>query len=205
MQLAMPPRKGRRARKPLGVRKQRLAADYLPFALAIARDYWLRWPALRWQFESAAHLAITEAAGSFNAARGVKFPTFAKRRIVGAMQDVQRELLPLGHRNTGDPAAAPKVASFSELPPALADNLAARHRPGSAAEDLDDFEDWLRELPGDEAEACRAAFLRNEAPAGDAARTLDRALHRLRGGSWPAADGNPVRDARDRSKRGPRC
>ncbi len=88
----------RRRRAPLTAEQQDLAVRYLPLARSLARPFKMSWPGSRDEFESAANLALIEAAGSFDPGRNVKFATFARHRIWGALRDVQRGLLPLGWR-----------------------------------------------------------------------------------------------------------
>ena len=47
-------------------------------------------------FDAAARLALVEAAQAFNPRRGVKFPTFARFRILGAIRDLERYLVQQG-------------------------------------------------------------------------------------------------------------
>jgi DNA-directed RNA polymerase specialized sigma subunit len=61
------------------------------------------WPGAQDEFESAALLALVEAAQAFDPTRGVKFTTFAHHRISGALRDLKRELYSRGGR--GDVAS----------------------------------------------------------------------------------------------------
>jgi RNA polymerase sigma factor (sigma-70 family) len=71
-------------------RRDRLAVRHLPLARAIARPYRRIHPDLRHDFESAASLALLRAARSFDPGRNVRFATYARYRIVGALRDVLR-------------------------------------------------------------------------------------------------------------------
>src|SRR4051794_5854259 len=82
--------KSRDRRTPLTPTQQALAARYLPMARALAKPLKAAWPAARDEFESAACLALVEAAEAFDPSRNVKFSTFARYRIWGALRDVQR-------------------------------------------------------------------------------------------------------------------
>ena len=52
-----------------------------------------RFPGAGEEFESAAFLALVEAAQSFDSSRNVHFATYARHRIRGALYDVYRELI----------------------------------------------------------------------------------------------------------------
>ena len=67
----------RDGRAPLSAGQQTLALRYLPLARKLARPFKAAWPALRDDFDSAACLALVEAASSFDPERNVKFATFA--------------------------------------------------------------------------------------------------------------------------------
>ena len=62
----MPRTTGREQRSPLSPARQRLAARYLPLARALARPLKQSWPQARDEFESAACLALVEAAEAFD-------------------------------------------------------------------------------------------------------------------------------------------
>jgi RNA polymerase sigma factor (sigma-70 family) len=93
MSIAPGPRKRRgksRPIKPLTPEQKELAELYVPMAMALAWPLKRRWPQHADEFDSAAWLALVKAAGIFDPARHVKFSTFARRRIVGALKDVYR-------------------------------------------------------------------------------------------------------------------
>ncbi len=73
-------------RHPLSAVQQGLAVRYLPMARALAKPLKRTWPSESDEFESAACLALVEAAQSFDETRNVKFATFARYRIWGALQ-----------------------------------------------------------------------------------------------------------------------
>ena len=74
-----------RGRHPMSTEQQRLVIRYLPMARALAKPLKATWPGEGDEFESAACLALVEAAQSFDASRNVKFATFARYRIMGAL------------------------------------------------------------------------------------------------------------------------
>ena len=156
-----------RSRSPLTAEQQDLAVKYLPLARSLARPYKLSWPTHRDDFESAACGALVESAGTFDPARGVKFSTFARHRIFGALRDVQRSLVALGWRC--DPKHAPLITSLPRDPEGKGRVLGADLFPpiGQEIEDIEAVETQLRRLPPRHAQACRQVYVygksRNEA------------------------------------------
>jgi RNA polymerase sigma factor for flagellar operon FliA len=88
---------GRRGPHRLTEEQRQLAADYRPFALNLAKPYKRLLPNLTESLESAALLGLTQAAGQFDPERGVKFATFSRRRICGAILDELRGQYPRGY------------------------------------------------------------------------------------------------------------
>jgi RNA polymerase sigma factor (sigma-70 family) len=86
------PRRRKRRTRPLALTPERkaLAEQYLPMALALAWPLKRGWPQHADEFDSAAWLALVQAAGVYEPDRHVKFSTFARRRIIGALKDVHR-------------------------------------------------------------------------------------------------------------------
>ena len=80
----------RKPRTPLTQEQQGLARSYIPFAKKIAAPLRDCWPSNAEEFDSAAVTALVQAAQSFDPSRGVKFATFARYRIWGALKDMQR-------------------------------------------------------------------------------------------------------------------
>lgn len=210
----------RRERRPLTPDRQALAERYYPLALALARPLKRSFPADRDEFESAAGLALVEAAESYDPRFGVKFPTFARHRISGALRDVQRNRIPGGYRD--DPEAAPSVLSTSPAvdedgycheAPAYrllwqdhiedpANIVGAEPAPpvGFEFDEEDAVEHWLRKLPTRHAEALRRIYLHGDTHArAGAALGLSASriafMHRealaMLNGSWYAAAARP--------------
>jgi RNA polymerase sigma factor (sigma-70 family) len=94
-------------RAPLTKEQQDLAASYFPLARALARRFKKAWAYGRDEFESAAGLALVEAAQAYDPSKKVKFATYARRRIIGELRDVQRQLILRGW--SGDVEEAPDV------------------------------------------------------------------------------------------------
>ena len=100
------------SRTPLTEAQKRLALRYIPMAKALAKPLKRSWPMERDELDSAAMLALVQAAKSFDPSRNVKFATFARYRIWGAPRDVQRGLIAAGWR--GDTENAPKIGSHDD-------------------------------------------------------------------------------------------
>lgn len=149
-------------RKPMTAAQQDLAARFVPLARHLARPLQRAWPSLREDLESAALAGLVEAAQAFDPGRGVRFATFARLRIGGALRDVQRRSAMKGWR--ADPSAAPErmgLAPDSELQGTVL--LAGAAAPPD--EDLDArdaVEGWLRKLPPRHAAAMRRLYLHGE-------------------------------------------
>lgn len=132
---------------PLTEVQRELAGRYLPFAKRIARPYQVRWPSERDEFESAAGLAMVEAARAFDAGRGVKFATFAAMRVDGMMRDVQRRLF------------RPKAALAGNFEGVEDAALADRSASIEAAQDWAEFiRAWLGRLSDRDAYICSAIY-----------------------------------------------
>jgi RNA polymerase sigma factor (sigma-70 family) len=164
-------KKRRRPRRaPLTVDQQGLALQYLPMAKALAKPLKAAWPVESDEFDSAACLALVEAAQSYDASQNVKFATFARYRIWGALRDVQRSLIAAGW--SGDMDNAPVLSS---LRGGMEEHgLVLGSDPDRPVEEtvdsLDAVEYWLRKLPKHHAAACRQIYLndRSQAEAADA-------------------------------------
>jgi RNA polymerase sigma factor (sigma-70 family) len=147
-------------RGPLDDQQKALAEKFMPLAQKLARPLQLDWPSANDEFESAAMFALIEAAQTYNEGRGVKFGTFARHRILGALRDVQRDQVPRGWR-TADPAHLPKVAQLDDKLFLVSRpvNRVASEKVGAELEQRDAFEHWLRSLPTRHAAAMRELYL----------------------------------------------
>jgi RNA polymerase sigma factor (sigma-70 family) len=170
---AVPMNGKRRAtrRPPLTPDQQGLAERYVPMARALARPLKAAWPAEWEEFESAALLALVEAAQSFDPSRNVKFATFAHYRIWGALRDVRRSLIAPGWRSR--PEHAPAVSSLTQNAEEHGRVLGVEPAPpvGGEFEAADFVENWLRKLPPRHAAACREIYVHG--------RTQSEAAERL--------------------------
>jgi RNA polymerase sigma factor (sigma-70 family) len=153
------PRRRRDELKPLTEEQRLLAARYLPLARALARplkDIFTQW---KDEFESAACLALVEAARSYDPSRNIQFATFARFRIRGALVDVGRGMGLSGWES--DLENAPDVVTLTPYNEEHGKVLIAVSPPpvGSEFEDIDAVEHWLRKLPKKHASVCRMQYL----------------------------------------------
>ncbi len=165
-------------RSPLTADQQVLAAKYLPMARSLAKPLKRNWPNEGMEFESAALMALVEAAQSFDPARNVKFPTFARYRIWGALRDVQRGLITPGWRT--DLENAPSVTSLSYDAEEHGRVLGTEPDApvGQNFEAVEFVENRLRKLPPKHAEACRQIYLHDRTQ-GEAAQYVGCSKSRL--------------------------
>ncbi|APW62375.1 sigma-70 family RNA polymerase sigma factor [Paludisphaera borealis] len=149
----------RKPRTPLNDDQRGLTVRYLPLAQILARRTARSWPAGSDEFQSAAFLALVEAAQAFDPSRNVDFATYARHRIRGALLDVQRELFARGWRGKAD-----RIPRFQSL---RADSetkgrvvgVQAEEPVGTDLEAADAIETWLKKLPARHATAFRHLYL----------------------------------------------
>jgi RNA polymerase sigma factor for flagellar operon FliA len=165
-------------RLPLTAEQQGLATKYLPLARALAKPLKKNWPNEGAEFESAALMALVEAAQSYDPSRNVKFPTFARYRIWGALRDVQRGLVTAGWRD--DLENAPLITSLSYDAEERGLVLGSEPDPpvGQEFDAIDFVECWLRKLPNKHAEACRQIYIHDRSQ-GEAAAHVGCSKSRL--------------------------
>lgn len=191
MTTTVPPRP--HLKPPLTPAQQAMAADYIPLARAMSWPLKRNWPKAHDEFESAACLALVEAAGAFDPARNVRFATYARHRVGGALLDVQRRLIALGWRC--DAAHAPTLMGLSpKLDGPGRTLMSTADAPiGHELEAMEEFDAWMRKLPAKHAAACRQIYLDGRTQT-EAARRLGcsqshlSALHReaiaMLAGTW---------------------
>ncbi len=136
-----------------------LAVRYIPMAQALARRALRGGPADDEELQSAAYMALVEAALTFDPSRRVNFAVYARHHIRGALRDYRRLILAEGWR--GDPAHRPV---FERLPGEIEDRghvLGAELASpvGAELESTEAVERWLRRLPRAQAAACRLIYL----------------------------------------------
>jgi RNA polymerase sigma factor (sigma-70 family) len=147
------PDRTRRERDPLTEQQQGLAVKYLPMARALAKPFKEQFPDIWEEFESAACLALVEAARSFEPEREVKFSTFARQRIWGGLRDVRRDHLSRARHEYHAPEGTVKGM------PIIEELAVERHGVGEEMEAVEAVESWLRKLPRQHAEVCRLIYL----------------------------------------------
>ena len=153
------PRKRRTNLQPLTEAQQDLAARFLPLARSLAKPLKLIFTQWKDEFESAACLALVEAARSFDPSRNIRFATFARFRIRGALVDVGRGMGLSGWEE--DPENAPGLITLTPYNEEHGQVLIAVSPPpvGSEFEDVDSVENMLRKLPKKHAQVCRMHYL----------------------------------------------
>lgn len=149
----------RNQRKPLTAQQQDLAERYMPMARSLAKPHKRIWPSEWEEFESAALMALVEAAESFDPGRNVRFSTFARWRIVGALRDVLRRM---GGRK-GRAEDTHGVHGGGDVTSLESSGRVVNTTPdpgvGAELEARDAVEAWLRKLPPKHAAACREIYL----------------------------------------------
>lgn len=165
-------------RSPLNTEQQKLAEQYIPLADSLAKPLKRNWPINEEEFHSTALLALVEAAQSFDPSRNVKFPTFARYRICGALRDFQRALITAGWG--GDVKNAPTVTSLSNDSEEKGRVYGAEPDAavGTELEAIDYVESWLRKLPRQHSVACREIYLNDRSQA-ETADLMDCSKSRL--------------------------
>ncbi|MBX6311939.1 MAG: sigma-70 family RNA polymerase sigma factor, partial [Isosphaeraceae bacterium] len=153
-------RRGDRA--PLTEDRRQLAENYLPFALTLARRFRESWPQWSEEFVSAAYLALVEAAEAYDPARSIKFATFARPRILGALRDVRRRSRPLGRPDGED--EAPSILRLGPSdgvmePSGQFCGIAREDSARTMIEAVEEVEARLRTLPPRYAAACRQIYI----------------------------------------------
>ncbi len=97
------PKAGNKKRPPMTLAQQALAMHYFPMARRLARPFKAAWAPYSDDFESAACVGLVDAAQSYDASKRVKFPTWARIRILGELRDVKRDMQVSGWRDSEDP------------------------------------------------------------------------------------------------------
>jgi len=158
-----------RTRPPLDDDQQGLATRYLPLARSLARRMEASFPAAGDELQSAAFLALVEAAQSFDSSRGVGFATFARHRIWGALCDLRREIInrvrPGGSESE---LVATRLAKGFQTSGRLI-GVEPDEPVGSELEALETFENWIGQLPRLQARAFRHIYLDGKSQAETAA------------------------------------
>ncbi|MGA2704245.1 MAG: sigma-70 family RNA polymerase sigma factor [Isosphaeraceae bacterium] len=148
-----------RTRPPLDDDQQGLATRYLPLAHSLARRMKDSFPDAVDEFQSAAFLALVEAAQSFDSSRRVGFASFARHRIWGALCDLRREIIKRVQRGGGEAELVlMKLATGYETGGRLI-GVEPDEPVGSELEALETLQNWIGQLPRLQAQAFRHIYL----------------------------------------------
>jgi RNA polymerase sigma factor for flagellar operon FliA len=139
--------------------RQVLAQRYIPLARSLARPLRSGWPSHGDDFESAAYMALVEAAESFDPSRNIRFATFARHRIIGALRDAQRELIEQSRRWHGGETTADRPRPGASQVDARFVGIDPEPPVGEEIEHREAVELWLSRLPQKHAAACRQLYL----------------------------------------------
>jgi RNA polymerase sigma factor (sigma-70 family) len=151
----------RRRRVALSPERRELARQYVPMARNLARRYKVQFPGAWEEFDSGAMLALVEAAEAFDPDRSVKFGTYARRRILGALLDVRRSVRARSRpvrRGVLPEAVLTDRPALLETAGGRAFGIEAEPAVGSRFELREALERLLAALPPREAEACRRLY-----------------------------------------------
>lgn len=148
----------RKPRAPLNDDQRGLTMHHLPLAQSLASRMARLRPSASDEFESAAFLALVEAAQAFDPTRKIEFTTFAWHRIRGALLNLQRDLFAEGRRG--------EVESLPKFQPLEADSevrgrvvgVQADEPVGADLETTEAVESWLNKLPPLHATAFRHIY-----------------------------------------------
>jgi RNA polymerase sigma factor (sigma-70 family) len=146
---------------PMTQAQRDLAVRYIPLARGLSKTLRLSYPRIWDELESAALLALVQAAACFDPRRKTVFATFARPRIWGALCDVQRNAKAQGWRKREKTEKLPHVIALSPTAEERGLVLNTREDPpvGSEVESNEEVERCLRLLPWKHAYACRQLFV----------------------------------------------
>jgi RNA polymerase sigma factor (sigma-70 family) len=144
--------------------QQDLAARYVPFARALAKPLRDAYPRVWADLQSAALLALVQAAVTYDPQRNIPFPTYARHRIWGALREVNHGIgvkVWQRRRKQKNPAYLVRLAPTSEER-GLVMNTRVDPPVGEDIEAIEEVERWLRRLPSKHAKACRQIYLQGK-------------------------------------------
>ena len=150
----------RRKRRRLTPEQQDLAARYIPLARSLSRSVKEAWPLEMEEIDSSASMALVEAAQSFDPTRNIKFGTFARIRILGALRDTVKGFY--AQRYVRD---MPNARTYHYVPGMEERGLLFMTSPDAPVDEYVDaveaVEQWFSKLPRRQAVACREVYLRD--------------------------------------------
>ena len=157
-------RKYRSKREQLSPEQQELASRFVPLARGMAKPLKLMYPYWRDEFESAACLALVEAARSYDPRKNIRFATFARFRIRGRLMDVGRAMMLVGLE---DQEYQPEMVPLTPFNEEHGKVLVANEPPnvGWDVDAVDAVEHWLKKLPERHATVCRLYYLHGKSQA----------------------------------------
>ncbi|MFO0891531.1 MAG: sigma-70 family RNA polymerase sigma factor [Isosphaeraceae bacterium] len=177
-----------RLRPPLDDRQRGLATHYLPLARSLARRMTTYHPEWRDEFQSAAFLALVEAAQLYEPERNVDFSTYARHRIWGAVRDTRRQLMRNG--SPGSESAPRTVIRMSDVLERHGRVVTAEpdEPVGTELETHETVAAWINRLPRAQAQALRLIYIdgRTQEQAAEAVGCSKASISRLHheGLSW---------------------
>jgi len=149
-------------RERLTPEQRALVVQYLPMARSFVRPYKLRWRTEAEDLDQAAMLGLVEAAVLFDPVRGVKFSTYMRLRVCGAVQDAIRKLRPKGWRSrpgVAMPRTTTMDSNSENYGKVLCVSVIEPPDAGLIAEsDAHAFEAILRKVPTRQARILRAKY-----------------------------------------------
>jgi RNA polymerase sigma factor (sigma-70 family) len=132
--------------------QQKLAVAYWPLARSLARPFKDQIPDASDEYESVACLALTEAARTYQTAQSLRFATWARHHIVGALRTARRERIERGRRLL-------LVADLVDEQYSVLNRVAdLRRAPLDELDLVEAFEARIRGLPSRYAEALRLIY-----------------------------------------------
>lgn len=141
-------------RSPLSADQQLMASQHLSIARVLARQHSKRCGLDADELEGTASLALVEAAQTYNPARGIRFGTYARHRIDGAIRDSIRVML------TERRASEKKDFEDDEYPTRTRmGRFRFEDRDRDFVDAVDTVENWLKKLPPQHAAACRQIYV----------------------------------------------
>lgn len=198
---AVPPKKlrgPRQKRSELTAAQRDLAEKYMPLAQTLAKMVKMKWMRCHDELDSAASMALVEAAQAFEPRRGVKFGTFARFRILGALYDAQRQLIAKEYPRHLPNAPRP----FHFVPGDVERSMLMLTSPdapvGTEVEAAEEVEHWFRLLPPGHAQACREIYVRgrSQVEAAEAVGLVKSRVHGMHSEALEALRKSPgVREA----------
>lgn len=146
----------RAPRPELTAEQRTLANEHVRLAYGLARPFREACPAEAEDFDGAALLALCQAAEAFDKGKGVRFVTFAQKRILGALKNHAERAERRGLVARRGLKGIPSVSPIRAEPVAQAAEPYGDEGDQDGGEDR--FEARIAGLPDEERAVCRALF-----------------------------------------------